>query len=142
MKDMLQKLKLVYWAIAGALLLFAFIIEFFLLDIAGGMLANNHQFDFVCQTLAVLLTLSVIYFSLKLFKIEKIATKLKEHPEQYYLSYSIVRLVMLEVPLLFNLLCYFFFINSSYAWLGVIIGLAFPFVYPSEERYINETGQQ
>lgn len=142
MKDILQKLKLIYWAIAGGLLLFAFIIEFFLLDIAGGIFANDFHLDFICETIAVLLTLSSIYLSLKLFKFEKIAMKLKDNPEQHYLSYSVMRLAMMEAPLIFNLLGYFFFINSSFAWLGVCIGLAFPFVYPSEERFLNETGQQ
>jgi hypothetical protein len=140
MEKIIKELKLIYWGIVSVLLLFAFLVEFVLIDVVGGVFADDKQFEFIMQSLMSLLTLSAIYMSLRLFKFEKVVTAIREYPLEQYKSYSILRMVLLECPLLFNIICYWLFVQSSFAWLGVIIGLAFPFVYPSKERFLSETG--
>lgn len=140
MESIIKELKVVYWGIVAGVLFLAFLVEFVLIDKEGGAFIDDKQFEFIMQSLMTLVTLSAIYLSLRLFKFQKIATAIRENPLEKYKSYSVVRMVMLEGPLLFNIICYMLFVNSSFAWLGVIIGLAFPFVYPSKERFQSETG--
>ena len=142
MKQMLKQLKTIYWGIASGALAFACIVEFIMMDVAGGILADDNQIEFVFESIAILLTLASIYFSLRLFKFKKIKNALCYNPLENYRKYCVLRFAMLELPLLFNILCYWLFVNSSFAWLGVLIGLAFPFVYPTKERFLNETDYQ
>ena len=118
----------------------AFVIEFFLTDSMGGMLVGNPQEEFIVQTLAVLLTLGAVFFALRLFKFKYIEQKLKESPLENYYFWSVVRMAMLEGPLVFNIAAYWLFVNGSFGWLGAILFLSFAFIYPSEQRFVNETG--
>lgn len=142
MDEMIKQLKTIYWGIASGALAFALIIEFIMIDEVGGILTENKQSEFVFENVAILWTLASIYFSLRLFKFKKIEDALRFNPLENYRKYCVLRLALLDLPLLFDILCYWLFVNSSFAWLGVLIGLAFPFVYPTKERFLSETDYQ
>ena len=140
MKQLITELKAVYIALVTGILLFMAIIEYVFLDETGGIFLDNRQFEFIYQTVMILVSLSACYFSLRLFKFKKIQTELSERPLQAYKSWSIFRMVLLEGPAMLNAVGYWFFENSSFEYLWLILLLSFAFLYPTKERFMNETG--
>ncbi len=140
MKQTIKTLKGIFWGIVGGACLFFAVAEFVLMDIAGGVLSADPQLEFICQSVMVLATLVSIYLSLRLFKVNYVKQQIMTNPLEAYMKWSIMRIALLEAPLLLNIAGYLFFMNGSFAWLATILLLALPFVYPTEERYINEVG--
>ena len=140
MKQTIKTLKGIFWGIVGGACMFFAVAEFVLMDSTGGLMTNEPQLEFICQSLMVLATLVSIYLSLRLFKINYVQQQIRTSPLQAYTKWSIIRMALLEAPLFLNILGYWLFVNGSFAWLATILLLAFPFVYPTEERYINEVG--
>ncbi len=108
--------------------------------IETGLLAGSTdgQLEFVCQMVAVAITLAMIPLALKFFKFKAVAGKVEEQ----YLRLSLCRMAMLELPLMLNLAGYYLFVNSSFFHLGIIVLVAFVFVYPSKNRCLYETEQK
>lgn len=140
MKQTIITLKGIFWGIVGSACLFFAITEFILMDPVGGLLTSEPQLEFICQSVMVLVTLVSIYLSLRLFKFNGIQQQLSNDSLEAYTKWSIIRMTLLEAPLLLNILGYWLFVNGSFAWLATILLLAFPFVYPTEQRYMNEVG--
>lgn len=139
MEKTLQKLRIIYWVIVGLLAAFALIIEFFLIDMMGGTAVNDTAFEFYFQIPAIFLTLGALYFALRLFTFKAVKEKIMKDPQTQYLPMSVVRMALLEGAVLFDLIGYMLFVSSSFAWLGLIAFIGFFFIYPNEERFINET---
>ena len=72
MSQIIKQLKLLFYLIVGVSLLLMAVVEFLLLDIAGGLFADDKQFEFVYQSFMILLTLGGIYVVLRFFKFEGI----------------------------------------------------------------------
>ena len=140
MKQTIHTLKVLFFSNLCCLLAFYGVIEFFMLDTTGGLFADCHQAEFIYQCVMVLLTLFSCYGALRLFKVKRVETELHESPLKNYQKWSVLRFTMLETPAIFNLLGYWMFMNLSFAYLFLILLLSFPFVYPTKERFINETG--
>ncbi len=140
MKKILLSLKVIYWAFIIINLVFALVIEFFLIDETGGDLATNANLEFIIQSIATLLTLGSVFLALRFFKFAPIEKKLREQPLEQYLNMSIVRISFLQGPFLLNLVSYMLFVNSSFVWLALIGAIGFFFIYPNENRFLNETG--
>ncbi len=140
MNKLLLTLKIVYWANILYDVLFALMIEFFLIDEMGGSMVTDANFEFAFQSIATLLTLGSVFLSLRFFKFAPVEKKLREEPIKHYLNMSIIRLAILEGPLLLNLIGYMLFVNSSFVWLTLIGAFGFLFIYPSKERFLSETG--
>lgn len=131
---MVNVLRIQYFAMLAGALMFAGIVWFLPMDTA-----EEGQLSFYYQYIAVLLTLGGVYFALRLFKYHKVADKVRGNDAAYQ-EYSIIRMAMLEFPLLFNLEGYWLFATPSYAYMAIIVLIGFAFIYPSNERYQNETG--
>ncbi len=116
------------------------LVEFFLLDAIGPLFAENAQAEFICQSIMILLSLVIVYGSLRLFKFESVRTMILKNPEQDYFSLSSLRISLVSAVATLNILLYWGFCNASFFWLAAICALAYPFVYPTKERYYNETG--
>lgn len=139
MEKTLQNLRIIYWGIVGALVAFALIIEFFLIDRMGGAAVNDAAFEFYYQSVATFVTLGALFFGLRLFKFKAVKEKIMKDPQTEYLSMSVVRIALIEFAVLADLVGYLLFVSSSFAWLGVIASIGFFFIYPNKERFINET---
>ena len=140
MSQIIKQLKLLFYLIMGVSLLLMAVVEFLLLDIAGGLFADDKQFEFVYQSFMILLTLGGIYITLRWFKFEAIKNKLHENKLTAYSRWSLIRMLVLEGIAILNIGGYFLFVNSSFVYLWLIIMLSFSFLYPTRERLINETG--
>ena len=56
-------------------------------------------------------------------------------------KWGLLRLLLLFLPLLADTLLYYIYMNPTFGYLGIILALCLPFVYPSESRCIAETEQ-
>lgn len=134
---------LIYWAMTAIPVIFAICMDANLIE--TGLLAGMDDggvCEFYCQMLAVIVTLLSIPVALKLFKFKNVATALREQPEAKFQCYAILRMAMLELPLLINLVCYYLFANPSFFHLGILTIISFVFIYPSMNRCLFETGKQ
>jgi hypothetical protein len=69
---------------------------------------------------------------------QQLSATLQERHEEALLKWGVLRLSMLEVPLILNTICYYLFLNTSFGYMAIILLLCLPFVFPSRERCNSE----
>ena len=137
METIQKKLQLIFWI---PIVLSAIIIVSGELDIIpNGILANVKQVEFVIMSMMEILTIIAIPVALKLFKFKAIANKLASDTLLHFERWGIVRLCLLNVPMVINLVCYYLFVGAGFGYLAIILFLSLFFVYPSLSRCYNET---
>lgn len=137
METIQKKLQLIFWI---PIVLSAIIIVSGELDIIpNGILANDKQVEFVIMSMMEILTIIAIPVALKLFKFKAIANKLASDTLLNFERWGIVRLCLLNVPMVINLVCYYLFVGAGFGYLAIILFLSLFFVYPSLSRCYNET---
>lgn len=137
METIQKKLQLIFWI---PFVLSAIIIVSGELDIIpNGILANDKQVEFVIMSMMEILTIIAIPVALKLFKFKAIANKLASDTLLHFERWGIVRLCLLNVPMVINLVCYYLFVGAGFGYLAIILFLSLFFVYPSLSRCNNET---
>lgn len=137
METIQKKLQLIFWI---PIALSAIIIVSGELDIIpNGILANDKQVEFVIMSMMEILTIIAIPVALKLFKFKAIANKLASDILLHFERWGIVRLCLLNVPMVINLVCYYLFVGAGFGYLAIILFLSLFFVYPSLSRCYNET---
>lgn len=137
METIQKKLQLIFWI---PIVLSAIIIVSGELDIIpNGILANDKQVEFVIMSMMEILTIIAIPVALKLFKFKAIANKLASDTLLHFERWGIVRLCLLNVPMVINLVCYYLFVGAGFGYLAIILFLSLFFVYPSLSRCNNET---
>lgn len=137
METIQKKLQLIFWI---PIVLSAIIIILGELDIIpNGILANDKQVEFVIMSMMEIFTIIAIPVALKLFKFKAIANKLTSDTLLHFERWGIVRLCLLNVPMVINLVCYYLFVGAGFGYLAIILFLSLFFVYPSLSRCYNET---
>lgn len=137
METIQKKLQLIFWI---PIALSAIIIVSGELDIIpNGILVNNKQVEFVIMSMMEILTIIAIPVALKLFKFKAIANKLASDTLLHFERWGIVRLCLLNVPMVINLVCYYLFVGAGFGYLAIILFLSLFFAYPSLSRCYNET---
>ena len=137
METIQKKLQLIFWI---PIVLSAIIIVSGELDIIpNGILANDKQVEFVIMSMMEILTIIAIPVALKLSKFKAIANKLASDTLLHFERWGIVRLCLLNVPMVINLVCYYLFVGAGFGYLSIILFLSLFFVYPSLSRCYNET---
>lgn len=137
METIQKKLQLIFWI---PIVLSAIIIVSGELDIIpNGLPANDKQVEFVIMSMMEILTIIAIPVALKLFKFKAIANKLASDTLLHFERWGIVRLCLLNVPMVINLVCYYLFVGAGFGYLAIILFLSLFFVYPSLSRCYNET---
>lgn len=137
METIQKKLQLIFWI---PIILSAIIIVLGELDIIpNGILANDKQVEFVIMSMMEILTIIAIPVAMKLFKFKAIANKLAADTLLHFERWGIVRLCLLNVPMVINLVCYYLFVGAGFGYLAIILFLSLFFVYPSLSRCYNET---
>ena len=125
----------------GIILVVAIIVLYETDILATGLLAGNHQSEFVLTTLMELATLGCAFLALRLFKFDKVHRALDDHKAVALKQWGLIRLALLLLPLLADTLLYYNYMNPTFGYLGIILALCMPFVYPSEGRCMAETEQ-
>ncbi len=110
-----------------------------------GALALNNRLCFVVATIMELLTIAIIPFALRLFKFRKVNSKLTESETTRWenlLKYGSVRILLLAIPMIINVVCYYLFTLTAFAYMAIILFLCMFFVYPTVDKCIAETTKQ
>ena len=110
-----------------------------------GALALNNRLCFVVATIMELLTIAIIPFALRLFKFRKVNGKLTESEITRWdnlLKYGSVRILLLAIPMIINVVCYYLFTLTAFAYMAIILFLCMFFIYPTVDKCIAETTKQ
>ena len=107
--------------------------------VVPGLLATDKQSEFLLTFLMELMTLGCAFLALRLFKFEKIHQELISDKAVALRKWGAIRLVLLLFPLWTDTLLYYLYMNTTFGYLGIILVLCLPFVYPSESRCEAET---
>lgn len=126
---------------SGALLLatLLYILGEFL-DVEMGIFAKATRGQrFVCSTVMILLTISLLPLSLRLFRFKPISNDLQQRKEQALACWGTLRLCVLGALLVLNTFLYYAFeLEASYGYLAVVTLLCMPFVIPTLSRCEDE----
>ena len=106
--------------------------------IETGQFTGNAQQEFLQVAVMEIATLGSVFLALRLFKFKAIHKELVENKEQALLKWGLIRLVLLEVPMLSNTLFYYQFMNTTFGYLAIIQLLCLPFVFPTMGRCLAE----
>ena len=137
MNKISKNLQVVFIAMVVIALAIVALYEFGVLE--SGRLADSKQTEFVAMTAMELTTLCAAFLGLRLFKLPKIHADLITRKEPAMLQWGLLRLLVLEVPMVANTYLYYMYMNSTFGYLAIILLLCLPFVFPSLNRCIDET---
>ena len=108
----------------------------------SGVLVDSKQTEFLAMTGMELTSLTGAFLGLRLFKFQKIHDALVTLKEPALLKWGMLRLLILEVPMVSNTYLYYMYMNTTFGYLAIILLLCLPFVFPSLSRCIAETTEE
>lgn len=140
MKKISKQLTFVYILLAAIALAIVALYEFGVLE--SGVLADSKQTEFVALTVMELTSLAAAFIGLRLFKFRMIHNELVTNSEPAMLKWGLLRLLILEVPMIVNTYLYYIYMNTTFGYLAIILLLCLPFVMPTESRCLAETSEE
>ena len=139
MKKISKQLTFVYVLLVAVALAIVAIYELGLLE--SGVLADSKQTEFVAMTVMELTSIGAAFLGLRLFKFHMIHDELACLKESAMLKWGMLRLLILEVPMVVNTYLYYMYMNATFGYLAIILLLTLPFVMPTVSRCIDETSE-
>jgi membrane protease YdiL (CAAX protease family) len=140
MKKISKQLTFVYILLAAIALAIVALYEFGVLE--SGVLADSKQTEFVALMVMELTSLAAAFIGLRLFKFRMIHNELVTNEEPAMLKWGLLRLLILEVPMVVNTYLYYIYMNTTFGYLAIILLLCLPFVMPTESRCLAETSEE
>ena len=140
MKQVSKQLMLVYTLLVAVALVIVLLYELDVLE--AGVLADSKQTEFIAMTTMELTSLAAAFLGLRLFKFPKIHESLVTQKEPALLKWGMLRLLVLEVPMVSNTYLYYIYMNTTFGYLAIILLLCLPFVFPTLNRCIAETTEE
>ena len=140
MKKISKQLTFVYILLAAIALAIVALYELDVLE--SGVLADSKQTEFVALTVMELTSLAAAFIGLRLFKFRMIHNELVTNEEPAMLKWGLLRLLILEVPMVVNTYLYYIYMNTTFGYLAIILLLCLPFVMPTESRCLAETSEE
>ena len=137
MEKVSKQLTFVYVLLVAVALAIVALNEFGIME--SGTLADSKDSEFLAMSAMELTTLAAAFLGLRLFKFPKIHTELVTRKEPAMLKWGMLRLLVLEVPMVCNTYLYYMYMNPTFGYLAIILLLCLPFVFPSLNRCIDET---
>ena len=132
MKKTVNILRTLFIASVGIAVVVAALYE---LDILPtGVLADRPQDEFLCTIAMELVTIVFIPIALRLFKTKDVDRRLDEGDIKTFKTWSIVRILMITVPMLMNTLLYYSFMNTTFGYIALILLICLPFIYPPTRK--------
>ena len=107
-----------------------------------GVKADDKQSDFVMVALMEIISLGAAFLGLRLFKFKLIHDDLVSRPERAMWKWGMSRLLILEVPMVIDTLLYYIYMNTTFGYLGIMLLLCLPFVFPTLNRCLDETRKE
>lgn len=140
MKKVSKQLMFIYVLQVAVALIIVALYEFDVME--SGVLADSKQTEFVAMTVMELSSLLAAFLGLRLFKFAKIHVDLVTRKEPAMLTWGMLRLLILEVPMVVNTYLYYMYMNATFGYLAIILLLTLPFVIPTESHCIAETTEE
>lgn len=98
---------------------------------------------FICSTAMILLTVSILPLSLRLFKFKRVSEDLHARQAPALLRWGSVRIVCMGLLLVVNTFLYYGFgFNSDFGYLAVVVLLCMPFVVPTMGRCMADVSKE
>ena len=132
MKKTVNILRTLFIASVGIVVVVAALYELDILP--SGVLADRPQDEFLCTIAMELVTIVFIPIALRLFKTKDVDRRLDEGDIKTFKTWSIVRILMITVPLLMNTLLYYIFMNTTFGYMALILLICLPFIYPATRK--------
>ena len=132
MKKTVNILRTLFIASVGIAVVVAALYELDILP--SGVLADRPQDEFLCTIAMELVTIVFIPIALRLFKTKDVDRRLDEGDIKTFKTWSIVRILMITVPLLMNTLLYYSFMNTTFGYMALILLICLPFIYPATRK--------
>lgn|SRR5574344_171144 len=132
MKKTVNILRTLFIASVGIAVVVAALYELDILP--SGVLADRPQDEFLCTIAMELVTIVFIPIALRLFKTKDVERRLGEGDIRTFKTWSIVRILMITVPLLMNTLLYYIFMNTTFGYMALILLICLPFIYPATRK--------
>ena len=132
MKKTVNILRTLFIASVGIAVVVAALYELDILP--SGVLAYRPQDEFLCTIAMELVTIVFIPIALRLFKTKDVDRRLDEGDIKTFKTWSIVRILMITVPLLMNTLLYYIFMNTAFGYMALILLICLPFIYPATRK--------
>lgn len=107
-----------------------------------GIKADDKQSDFVLTALMEIVSLGAAFLGLRLFKFKPIHNDLVNRKAPAMWKWGMARLIILEAPMVINTLLYYIYMNTTFGYLGIMLLLCLPFVFPSKNRCEAETTEE
>lgn len=102
-----------------------------------GLLQKETEILFICQIVFQIGTLALIPLALRLFKFRKIHDEIinDETPNHAkLLVYGMLRMDMLHLPMIINLMLYYFFMVPGFGYMAIVLFLSSLFIVPTMKR--------
>lgn len=131
-KGFIILLRCVYFANLATAGIIAVLFE--MLSLEPGQLTCNEEASYWFGICGIGLLLICIPVALKLMSFKRIKAAVKESTQAYQ-TWSLMRLALLEVPLLFNTLAYYLLgCEPKFGYMALMIVVAHLFVWPSLDK--------
>ena len=140
MKSISKKLTVIYMSLAALALVVILLYETDIL--AAGVMEEQKQSEFVLTALMELVSLGAAFMGLRLFKFKAVHNDLVSREEPAMWKWGVIRLLILEVPMVVDTLLYYWYMNTTFGYLAVMLLLCLPFVFPSLNRCLAETSEE
>ena len=108
----------------------------------AGIKADDKQSDFVLTAIMELVSLGAAFLGLRLFKFKRIHDDLVRRKEIAMWKWGMARLIILGAPMVIDTLLYYIYMNTTFGYLGIMLLLCLPFVFPSLSRCLAETTEE
>lgn len=139
MKKVSKQLTVFYFAQIVIALVFIVLFETDMLPM--GIKADDKQSDFVLTALMEIVSLGAAFLGLRLFKFKPIHNDLVSRKAPAMWKWGMARLIILEAPMVINTLLYYIYMNTTFGYLGIMLLLCLPFVFPSKSRCEDEVSE-
>ncbi len=95
----------------------------------------SRQTRFIVSTLMILLTISLLPLSLRLFKFRRVSDDLHQRQAAALRHWGTLRICVIGLLLVVNTFLYYAFeLESTYGYLAVVVLLCMPFIVPTKSR--------
>ena len=140
MKSISKRLVVIYMSLAAIALAIILLYETDILE--AGVMEEQKQLEFILTALMELISLGAAFLGLRLFKFKTVHNDLVNRQEPAMWKWGVIRLLILEVPMVIDTLLYYIFMNTTFGYLAVMLLLCLPFVFPSVNRCLAETSEE
>lgn len=135
-KNIIKFLRCLFISSLVSSLLIAIAFESMLLE--PGMLVGDEVLSYWMSLVGVAMVLINLPVALKLMKFEKIRKEVTASVQAYQKWY-VIRIAILQTPLLYNILAYYLLgCEPTFGYMALMAAVAHLFVWPSRDRMIYE----